>query len=51
MLYTYNFGFYWYVCDKFKNAYFKSVSYRKCKDFINGQANKKQLPDVIEKLN
>lgn len=51
MLYTYNHGFYWYVVDKFKNAYFKSVSYKKCKDFINGSHTAKQVPTIIERLN
>ena len=40
MLYTYNHGFYWYVVDKFKCAYFRSVSRKHCFDFINGMANK-----------
>jgi hypothetical protein len=50
MLYHYNHGFYWYAVDKHKNAYFKSVSYRKVIDFINGQANKQNIPQIIERL-
>jgi len=48
-LHHYNHGFYWYAVDKFKNAYFKSVSYRKVIDFINGHANK-ELPAPIAQL-
>lgn len=51
MLYTYNHGFYFYVCDKFKRAYFKSVSRKACTDFINGMGTAKQLPEVIQILN
>ncbi len=50
MLYTYNYGFYWYVVDKFKCAYFRSVSRKHCFDFINGMANKNELPEIIERL-
>ena len=50
MLYTYNHGFYWYVVDKFKRAYFRSVSRKHCFDFINGMQNKKELPEIIERL-
>lgn len=51
MLYVYNFQFHWYVVDKFKNAYFKSVSYKKCKDFINASHTTKHVPTIIERLN
>lgn len=49
MLYKYNYGFYYYAVDKYKRAYFRSISSRKVIDFINGQANK-PLPEVIEIL-
>lgn len=50
MLYCYQYQFYWYVVDKFKCAYFRSVSRKHCFDFINGMANKKELPEIIERL-
>ena len=50
MLYTYNHGFYFYVVDKFKRAYFKSVSRKHCTDFINGMGTRKELPAIIERL-
>lgn len=50
MLYCYQYQFHWYVVDKFKRAYFRSVSRKHCFDFINGMANKKQLPAIIERL-
>lgn len=49
-LYCLNHGFYWYVVDKFKCAYFRSVSRKHCFDFINGMANKNELPAIIERL-
>ena len=49
-LYCLNYGFYWYVVDKFKCAYFRSVSRKHCFDFINGMANKNELPAIIERL-
>lgn len=50
MLYTYNHGLYWYVVDKYKRAYFRSVSRKHCVDFINGVGTRKEPPKVIEIL-